>query len=636
MRRQFGFLLLAGAFVWVLSQGNCSNPKAKTDEQPFYRNHGDSAKYVGIDACKQCHSDKYNTYIHTGMGHSFRIATPERSDGDFTRNKPVFDKYKNLWYWPHFADKDLYITEFRLEGKDTVHTRSEKVKYIIGSGHHTNSHLVEVNGYLYQAPLTYYTQEKKWDLPPGFENGQNTRFDRMIGHECLACHNALPDYEEGSENRFTKVPLGITCERCHGPGSLHVAEKKNGIIIDVKNGIDRSIVNPAKLNVEQQVDLCQRCHLQGNSVLKPGKDWDDFRPGMKLSDFIEVYMPRYAGDENTFIMAGHAQRLQRSKCFLQSSVTMNLSKGQTKNSELKTSNLTCLTCHNPHVSVRETGVDVFNNTCKKCHADEACKELPAARAVMQNSCTNCHMPRNSSSDIPHVAVTDHYIRVVKKEIKIESKKIFAGLQCINNPKADSRSRAVAYLNAFEQSNNTQHTLDSAIKYISSMKKDDEKSSLLVRYNFLSENYGSNLSAKAQPTDPDAWTCYRLSESFYAARNFSAAQSWIEKALLKGKGNLQFQLKLSTILIQQNQLDKAEALLKKVMALNPKLAQAACNLSYIYKLKNMPTECEAMAKASLALNPDYQEALLNLGWAQQTLGKEKELARTMKRLEKLGK
>ena len=96
------------------------------------------------------------------------------------------------------------------------------------------------------------------------------------------------------------------------------------------------------------------------------------------------------------------------------------------------------------------------------------------------------------------------------------------------------------------------------------------------------------------------------------------------------------MKLSTILIQQNQLDKAEELLRKVIALNPKLAQAACNLSYIYKLKGNAPECETMAAAALALNPDYQEALLNLGWAQQTLGKEKELARTMKRMGKLRK
>ena len=39
-------------------------------------------------------------------------------------------------------------------------------------------------------PYTYYTQEEIADLPPGFENGSNTRFSREIGLECMSCYNA--------------------------------------------------------------------------------------------------------------------------------------------------------------------------------------------------------------------------------------------------------------------------------------------------------------------------------------------------------------------------------------------------------------------------------------------------------------
>jgi hypothetical protein len=51
-----------------------------------------------------------------------------------------------------------------LAGKDTVHQRFEKVSYIVGSGQHTNSHIININGYLHQAPITFYTQKGKWDL----------------------------------------------------------------------------------------------------------------------------------------------------------------------------------------------------------------------------------------------------------------------------------------------------------------------------------------------------------------------------------------------------------------------------------------------------------------------------------------
>lgn len=29
--------------------------------------------------------------------------------------------------------------------------------------------------------------------------------------------------------------------------------------------------------------------------------------------------------------------------------------------------MTCITCHNPHVSVRETNANVFNDACLSCH-----------------------------------------------------------------------------------------------------------------------------------------------------------------------------------------------------------------------------------------------------------------------------
>ena len=163
--------------------------------------------------------------------------------------------------------------------------------YIVGSGQHTNSHIIETNGYLNQAPLTFYTQDGHWDLPPGFEDGNNTRFSRIIGLECMSCHNALPSFVRGSENRFTMIPNGIDCERCHGPGEVHVANIQAGKLVDTAKAIDYSIVNPRKLTWERQIDLCQRCHLQGNAILKEGKGFTDFRPGMVLSEFMDVYMP---------------------------------------------------------------------------------------------------------------------------------------------------------------------------------------------------------------------------------------------------------------------------------------------------------------------------------------------------------
>jgi hypothetical protein len=48
-------------------------------------------------------------------------------------------------------------------------------------------------------------------------------------------------------------------------------------------------VNPGKLPIDLQFDVCQRCHLQGNTVLKEGKSFLDFKPGMRLSDHMTLF-----------------------------------------------------------------------------------------------------------------------------------------------------------------------------------------------------------------------------------------------------------------------------------------------------------------------------------------------------------
>ena len=166
--------------------------------------------------------------------------------------------------------------------------------------------------------MTFYTQKGKWDLPPGFENGMNTRFSRKIGLECMSCHNGYPQMIQGSENKYSYLPQGIDCERCHGPGETHVKVRSSSSPVDTSREIDYTIVNPSKLPADLQFDVCQRCHLQGNAVLKTGKSFFDFKPGMKLSDFISVFLPKYKNADDEFIMASHADRLKQSACFVKS------------------------------------------------------------------------------------------------------------------------------------------------------------------------------------------------------------------------------------------------------------------------------------------------------------------------------
>ena len=116
-------------------------------------------------------------------------------------------------------------------------------------------------------------------------------------------------------------------------------------------------------------------------------------------------------------MASHAQRQQLSKCFIVSN-----KQNKTAGKNFETLNLTCITCHNPHVSVKKTGTQIFNNACIKCHSSNSqtvCAETEKNRMMKQNDCSSCHMPRSGTIDIPHVSVHDHWIKKPTKQKEID-------------------------------------------------------------------------------------------------------------------------------------------------------------------------------------------------------------------------
>lgn len=84
-RHWVAFLAIAGISVVVSSIIQCK-PAATS---PAFRNLGDSATYVGIQACKGCHSDKHATFLETGMGMSFHKAEKQYSKANFVRSESV-------------------------------------------------------------------------------------------------------------------------------------------------------------------------------------------------------------------------------------------------------------------------------------------------------------------------------------------------------------------------------------------------------------------------------------------------------------------------------------------------------------------------------------------------------------------
>ncbi|CAN5400227.1 hypothetical protein BH10BAC1_BH10BAC1_10830 [soil metagenome] len=614
------------AIILLLSYcGDSSQEKIteqKNNPENVYLNHSDTARYIGMSQCKLCHQDIYNSFIETGMGKSFDHASKQKSSAKFSEHTVIYDKFQDFYYHPFWDGDSLKIMEFRLKGKDTIYKRIEKVDYIVGSGQHTNSHIYNTNGYLHQMPMTYYTQKETWDFPPGFENGFNTRFSRKIGLECMSCHNSLPDFVEGSENKFNGLPEGVSCERCHGPGSIHVQQRSTGAKVDTSKYIDYSIVNPGKLPIDLQFDVCQRCHLQGNTVLKEGKSFFDFKPGMKLSDYMTTFLPRYKNADDEFIMASHADRLKQSKCFI------NSFKPETDANSLRPykNSLTCVTCHNPHVSVKSTGKEIFNNACKNCHSSSTnnglCSEQESVRAKVQDNCVSCHMPKSGSIDIPHVSVHDHYIRKPMKKEELEKVKEFIGLCSINEKNPSNYTKAKAYIQQYDKFEYKPVYLDSAAFYLSDKTIQDVKKNfdLLIHLNFIKQDYQKILDYLKQVgtfkgvkswENKDAWTCYRIGEAYYSMGNYPSALEYYSSAVNLAAYNPEFKNKQGATLMAMQKVKEATIIFESIVKENPKYVPAINNLGYSYLISDDAIKAERFYNRALKLDPDYESLLMNV-------------------------
>ena len=96
---------------------------------------------------------------------------------------------------------------------------------------------------------------------------------RPTGALCDGCHSVNYGLKTNTVKEWN-----VGCERCHAPGSEHIATPT------VAN-----IVNPAKLDFVRANDACIQCHSQGQPLHNPieGKyvDWPaGFEQGKQLKD----------------------------------------------------------------------------------------------------------------------------------------------------------------------------------------------------------------------------------------------------------------------------------------------------------------------------------------------------------------
>lgn len=280
------------------------------------------------------------------------------------------------------------------QGKPLAAVESE-IQFAIGSGQRARSYAVNHDGYLFQSPITWYPQTGKWDLSPSFEI-RNQHFSRPIAPGCLFCHANTVEHVPQTRNRYRQPifqDFTIGCERCHGPGELHVERRAKRERFD---GADDTIVNPARLEHSLREAVCQQCHIQGEQrIVCRGRSEFDFRPGLPLHLFVMDFVDtRNRQADHKFVSS--VEQMMGSRCY-------QLSEEPKK--------LGCIVCHDPHrhPSAEQKTLH-YRARCLQCHTDASCS-VPTPVRREQNkddSCIACHMPR-MSSEVNHNSITDHRI-----------------------------------------------------------------------------------------------------------------------------------------------------------------------------------------------------------------------------------
>jgi Flp pilus assembly protein TadD len=357
--------------------------------------------YVGSAACARCHADIYRSFSRTRMGRSLTVAS-----ANVIQSLPIPAAFDSESLDRHFevfsSEGKLYQSESQAttNGSD-IFRDTRAMQWIIGAGANGYGALLQRSNYLFEAPLSYYTKTHKWELSPGYE-GNDIGFSRTIQAGCISCHSGRAYPTDQNTGRYTPTPFSETsigCENCHGPGARHLlAVSRGGSLVH-----GPQIVNPGRLSSELENDICMSCHEAGDArVLKPGKTYQDFRPGTPLDDTFSILMvPLKRDDADDRDHVQHYFEMSMSKCF-------RATAGQ----------LRCASCHDPHVEPSQSEAPVFFNAkCAGCHTSRACTlPLPARQQTKPaDNCIGCHMPQREETETAHTSLTNHRILIRQGE-----------------------------------------------------------------------------------------------------------------------------------------------------------------------------------------------------------------------------
>ena len=357
--------------------------------------------FLGDAACQECHQVIGDAYARNG--HHLTSQLPSKSSvlGKFTAGANILKT----------SDADLH---FRMEAKESgfyetavfwqppdEKTRTERIDIVTGSGDKGQTYLYWKGNQLFQLPVSYWTELKGWINSPGYTEGV-ANFDRPIPPSCLECHatyfESIPSEQAENYYKKTDCVLGISCERCHGPGRQHAESERLKPAADSPGA--HSIVNPASLPRDRRIEVCAQCHGGIGQSIAPAFS---YVPGQPLENYF--ILPQPDADAHVDVHGNQVALTQRSRCY-------------------QNSQMTCTTCHAVHGPARAAAS--YSEKCLQCHKDRDCGEFAKLGTKIRENCIDCHMPMQNSDRI----VADVNGKQVKARIRNHWIKVYV---TVHNP-----------------------------------------------------------------------------------------------------------------------------------------------------------------------------------------------------------